>query len=112
MQPVQRLSHQAVSERTHRYTATAKSRWPVRKRSIGNFSAVKASSRAITMGGFPMGPRQKAAAQVIETISGSVAAGERLGFRKLQEKHEADDVLIVTKLDRLGRNGKTPHICH
>ncbi|MBP6781808.1 MAG: recombinase family protein, partial [Ottowia sp.] len=29
---------------------------------------------------------------------------ERRGFRKLQEKLEAGDVLIVTKLDRLGRN--------
>lgn len=41
---------------------------------------------------------------IAETISGSVAAGERPGFRKLQEKLETDDVLIVTKLDRLGRN--------
>ena len=41
---------------------------------------------------------------ITETISGSVAAGERPGFRKLQEKLEAGDVLIVTKLDRLGRN--------
>lgn len=41
---------------------------------------------------------------IAETISGSVAASERPGFRKLQEKLEAGDVLIVTKLDRLGRN--------
>ena len=41
---------------------------------------------------------------ITETISGSVAAGERPGFRKLKEKLEAGDVLIVTKLDRLGRN--------
>ena len=41
---------------------------------------------------------------ITETISGSVAACERPGFRKLQEKLEAGDVLIVTKLDRLGRN--------
>lgn len=41
---------------------------------------------------------------IAETISGSVAAGERPGFRKLQEKLETGDVLIVTKLDRLGRN--------
>ena len=41
---------------------------------------------------------------ITETISGSVAAIERPGFRKLQEKLEAGDVLIVTKLDRLGRN--------
>ena len=41
---------------------------------------------------------------ITETISGSIAARERPGFRKLQEKLEAGDALIVTKLDRLGRN--------
>jgi putative DNA-invertase from lambdoid prophage Rac len=39
-----------------------------------------------------------------EHISGSVAASERPQFAKLLEKLERDDVLIVTKLDRLGRN--------
>lgn len=39
-----------------------------------------------------------------ETISGSVAAMERQGFKKLMDRMEAGDVLIVTKLDRLGRN--------
>lgn len=39
-----------------------------------------------------------------ETISGSVAASERPGFSKLLDKLEAGDVLVVTKLDRLGRN--------
>jgi putative DNA-invertase from lambdoid prophage Rac len=41
---------------------------------------------------------------VAETVSGSVAAMERKGFAKLVDRLEADDVLIVTKLDRLGRN--------
>ncbi|MET4489458.1 recombinase family protein [Bradyrhizobium sp. LA7.1] len=41
---------------------------------------------------------------IAETISGSVAAGERPGFKKLMDKLEAGDVLVVTKLDRLGRN--------
>lgn len=41
---------------------------------------------------------------VEETISGSVAAKERKGFQKLLERMESGDVLIVTKLDRLGRN--------
>jgi putative DNA-invertase from lambdoid prophage Rac len=41
---------------------------------------------------------------ITETVSGSVAASERYGFRKLLEKLEAGDVLVVTKLDRLGRN--------
>lgn len=41
---------------------------------------------------------------VAETVSGSVAAFERKGFAKLLDKLEDGDVLIVTKLDRLGRN--------
>lgn len=41
---------------------------------------------------------------VAETVSGSTAAFERAGFAKLVDRLEADDVLIVTKLDRLGRN--------
>jgi putative DNA-invertase from lambdoid prophage Rac len=41
---------------------------------------------------------------VAETISGSVAASERPAFAKLLDRLEQDDVLIVTKLDRLGRN--------
>lgn len=39
-----------------------------------------------------------------ETISGSVAARDRPVFRKLLDRLEAGDVLIVTKLDRLGRS--------
>jgi len=38
------------------------------------------------------------------TVSGSVAASERKGFSKLLNKLESSDVLVVTKLDRLGRN--------
>lgn len=41
---------------------------------------------------------------IAETVSGSVAAMERAGFTKLVDRLEAGDVLIVTKLDRLGRN--------
>ena len=41
---------------------------------------------------------------VAETVSGSVAAMERKGFAKLVDRLEAGDILIVTKLDRLGRN--------
>lgn len=41
---------------------------------------------------------------VAETISGSVAAMERPGFKSLVQKLEPADILIVTKLDRLGRN--------
>lgn len=41
---------------------------------------------------------------VEETISGSTSASERKGFQKLLERMESGDVLVVTKLDRLGRN--------
>lgn len=45
------------------------------------------------------------ASRVIEeTVSGSIAAKERPGFQKLLDRMESGDVLIVTKLDRLGRN--------
>ncbi|QXB07851.1 recombinase family protein (plasmid) [Providencia rettgeri] len=39
-----------------------------------------------------------------EHISGSVAASDRPGFSRLLDRMENGDVLIVTKLDRLGRN--------
>lgn len=41
---------------------------------------------------------------VEETVSGSIPAKERKGFQTLLGKMESGDVLIVTKLDRLGRN--------
>lgn len=41
---------------------------------------------------------------IAETVSGSVQASERKGFSKLLDKLESGDVLVVTKLDRLGRN--------
>ena len=41
---------------------------------------------------------------IAETVSGSIAARERPGFAKLMDKLESGDVLIVTKMDRLGRN--------
>ena len=41
---------------------------------------------------------------IAETVSGSTSALERKGFRQLMDRLEWDDVLIVTKLDRLGRN--------
>lgn len=39
-----------------------------------------------------------------ESISGSVAAKQRPGFCKLIDRLESGDILVVTKLDRLGRN--------
>ena len=54
----------------------------------------------IAAAGFDVKPQRA----VVETISGSVATSERKGFKKLLDKLEAGDVLVVTKLDRLGRN--------
>jgi putative DNA-invertase from lambdoid prophage Rac len=56
--------------------------------------------REIQAAGFAVDPRRV----VAETVSGSMAANERPGFCKLVDKLEAGDVLVVTKLDRLGRN--------
>ena len=41
---------------------------------------------------------------VSETISGSMAIKQRKGFSRLIDKMEKGDVLVVTKLDRLGRD--------
>lgn len=41
---------------------------------------------------------------VEETVSGSIAAASRSGFTRLLDRLEGGDVLVVTKLDRLGRN--------
>ena len=54
----------------------------------------------IAAAGFEVNPQRA----ITVTISGSVAASERKGFKKLLDKLEAGDVLVVTKLDRLGRN--------
>lgn len=41
---------------------------------------------------------------VEEKVSGSVAAAQRPGFSKLLDKMEPGDTLVVTKLDRIGRD--------
>ncbi|MBZ6397920.1 MULTISPECIES: recombinase family protein [Pantoea] len=56
--------------------------------------------REIEAAGFAIRPQRL----IEEYISGSVAAGERPGFMRLLDRMENGDVLIVTKLDRLGRN--------
>jgi putative DNA-invertase from lambdoid prophage Rac len=56
--------------------------------------------REIESAGFAIDKRRL----VEESISGSVAASERPGFQKLLDRMEDGDVLVVTKLDRLGRN--------
>lgn len=54
----------------------------------------------VAAAGFAIEPKRI----VAESISGSVAARERPGFTRLLDRLEDGDVLIVTKLDRLGRN--------
>lgn len=56
--------------------------------------------REIEAAGFAV----QASRVVTETVSGSVPASERKGFGKLMDRLESGDVLVVTKLDRLGRN--------
>ncbi|MGM8466044.1 recombinase family protein [Enterobacter cloacae] len=56
--------------------------------------------REIEAPGFAVRPQRI----IEEHISGSVAASERPGFTRLLDRMENGDVLIVTKLDRLGRN--------
>ena len=41
---------------------------------------------------------------VSETVSGSSAIEQRPGFMRLLDRLERDDVLLVTKMDRLGRD--------
>ena len=56
--------------------------------------------REIQAAGFAIRPQRL----IEEHVSGSVAARERPGFMRLLDRMESGDVLIVTKLDRLGRN--------
>lgn len=54
----------------------------------------------IKSAGFAVEPHRT----ISECVSGSFAALERVGFTKLLERLESGDVLVVTKMDRLGRN--------
>lgn len=56
--------------------------------------------REIEAAGFTVKPQRL----IEEQISGSVAVSERPGFSRLLDRMENGDVLIVTKLDRLGRD--------
>jgi putative DNA-invertase from lambdoid prophage Rac len=49
-------------------------------------------------------PGSFVSAVVTEAVSGSSAIEQRAGFMRLLDKLEPDDVLIVTKLNRLVRN--------
>ncbi|PJR10771.1 recombinase family protein [Sinorhizobium meliloti] len=54
----------------------------------------------IEAAGFHVEPRRI----ITETVSGSTAIAQRKGFTRLMDRLEPGDVLIVTKLDRLGRD--------
>ena len=54
----------------------------------------------IRAAGFAIEPRRV----VTETVSGSLATVRRPGFARLLDRLEPGDVLVVTKLDRLGRD--------
>lgn len=56
--------------------------------------------REIVAAGFTVDPKRI----ITETVSGASAIQQRKGFMKLLDKLDDDDVLIVTKMDRLGRN--------
>lgn len=56
--------------------------------------------REIEAAGFAVDPKRV----ITETVSGSTPALERKGFAKLVDRLESGDVLVVSKLDRLGRN--------
>ncbi len=73
-----------------------------------NFSYVRVSTieqnpdnqiKEIESAGFIIEPHRI----IKETVSGSMPIFRRKGFIRLLDKMEARDVLIVTKLDRLGR---------
>ncbi len=54
----------------------------------------------IATAGFQVEPHRV----VTETVSGSMSIEQRKGFAQLLNKMERGDVLVVTKLDRLGRD--------
>lgn len=56
--------------------------------------------REIKAAGFSIEPHR----MITETVSGSMALAQRKGFARLLDKMEKGDVLVVTKLDRLGRD--------
>jgi putative DNA-invertase from lambdoid prophage Rac len=61
---------------------------------------VENQTKEIAAAGFSVEKRRT----VSETVSGSSAIEQRPSFLKLLDRLERDDVLVVTKLDRLGRN--------
>jgi len=62
--------------------------------------ATENQRRDIEAAGFAVHPRRI----IEECISGSVSADQRPGFQRVMDRLEPGDILVVTKLDRLGRN--------
>jgi putative DNA-invertase from lambdoid prophage Rac len=56
--------------------------------------------REIAAAGFAVEPRRV----ISETVSGSAVLARRRGFARLLDRLEQGDVLVVTRLDRLGRD--------
>lgn len=54
----------------------------------------------ITQAGYSVDPRRF----IEEKVSGSVPVSQRPGFQKLIDRMEEGDTLVVTKLDRIGRD--------
>jgi len=54
----------------------------------------------ITQAGYAIDPKR----YIEEKVSGSVPASQRAGFTALKGRLEAGDTLVVTKLDRIGRD--------
>ena len=54
----------------------------------------------VTQAGYTIDPKR----YIEEKVSGSVPASQRRGFQDLLKKIESGDTLIVTKLDRIGRD--------
>ncbi|WP_317847644.1 recombinase family protein [Pseudomonas sp. HTZ2] len=69
-------------------------------RKPGAIQTTENQIQEIKAAGFDLQPQRA----IEETISGSTSTSERAGFNKLLERMESGDVLVVTKLDRLGRN--------
>lgn len=56
--------------------------------------------KEIEAAGFTIAPHRI----ITETVSGSMPMARRKGFGRLLDKMEKGDILVVTKLDRLGRD--------
>jgi len=67
---------------------------------LNNAPTTENQLQEIKAAGFKVEPRRV----ITETVSGNVATSQRRGFTRLLDRLEPGDVLVVTKLDRLGRS--------